>query len=506
MAPRERFAIKLAVLIGGAVLMSLEVAGFRIIGRTFGSALRETTSVIAVFLTAMSLGYFAGGRAGDRWPRSETLAGTLLLAALTLLAVPPLEQVIAASVARSSAPLATHAFILSTILFAVPTFLLAAISPIAVRLFATSTGHSGSVAGSVAALSTIGSVAGSVMTAFFLLDWIPSIDRLVLTLAITTLVLAVVVTLAAPRERVRSRLRLAAVNVLLVLIAATWLISRSVSIGAAVPVADGTKVLYERDTPYHHLLVLEHAGKYRDLWSDRAPQSRYYIGDPHERGMAYKEFSHIAKLIRPGIRRVLLIGLGGGTHAKQFLRYYPEVEVDAVDVDPAVIDIAKQFFDVRPSARLRLHVRDGRMFIKSRPDRYDLVIIDASVRTRYGVTIPPHLVTREFFDEIAAKLNDGGIVHYHLFSGRDSRFSRALYKTLASRFVSVLVFGGTEFVASNAPIHYSARDLIERSSELRKHLPQIDHHIATMGTAPRLDDVPLLTDDYAPVDSLLYGR
>ncbi|HEV3486264.1 MAG TPA: hypothetical protein VG106_12705, partial [Vicinamibacterales bacterium] len=84
----ERSAIYVVVFLSGALLMSLEIAAFRIIGKTFGSALRETTAVIAVFLAAMSVGYWAGGRVGDRWPRAGTLLASLLGAAALLLAVP----------------------------------------------------------------------------------------------------------------------------------------------------------------------------------------------------------------------------------------------------------------------------------------------------------------------------------------------------------------------------------------------------------------------------------
>jgi hypothetical protein len=80
-------------------------------------------------------------------------------------------------------------------------------------------------------------------------------------------------------------------------------------------------------------------------------------------------------------------------------------------------------------------------------------------------------------------------------------------KTLASVYSAVLVFGGSEFVASTAPMHYSAADLKERAAALRAHLPHFDNHIDTMAAArPPLADVPVLTDDYAPVDSLLRGR
>ncbi len=499
MTPFQRSAVRIAVLTGGAILMALEVAGFRIIGRTFGSALRETTTVIAVFLTAMSLGYWAGGRAGDRRPRLSTLVAALVFASVALLCVPAIDRGIADRVASSGAPLAMHAAIVATALFAIPTFLLASISPIAVRLFMKTTGESGSVAGSISALSTVGSVGGSVVTAFFLLDWLGSINRMVMTLAFASVALAAFLAASA-----LPRLRLAAVAAAAVVLGAlTFAFFRAGPVPEIPATAGGTKVLFERDTQYHHILVLDRPGHVRDLLFDRTPQSRYIAGDPHFAGLEYEEFAHIATLIQP-VRRVLLIGLGGGTHARQFRLRYPDITVDAVDVDPEILDVAQRFFGVRPDARLRLHARDGRAFLKSSFEKYDLISIDAYTRTRYGSTIPPHLVTKEFFEEAAAHLTDGGVVHYHLFQDRDAPFSRAMYKTLASVFPAVRVFGATELIARNAPTHWSARDLIERAAPLRRHNPRIDQHIASLGTAlPRLDDVPVMTDDYAPVGTLL---
>jgi hypothetical protein len=126
-----------------------------------------------------------GGRAGNSWPRANTLIAALLSAAATLLGVPWLDALLSPRIATSGLDFATHAFITTSLLFALPTLLFASISPIAVRLFTTTTGHSGSTAGSIAAISTAGSIAGSVITAFVLIDWLASITRTVIFVALS---------------------------------------------------------------------------------------------------------------------------------------------------------------------------------------------------------------------------------------------------------------------------------------------------------------------------------
>src|ERR1041385_8909885 len=135
MTSLERGALRLAVFLSGAMLMGAEIVAFRIVGKTFGTALRETTAVIAVFLAAMSIGYWAGGRIGDRRPRPSTIVAVLMAAAVTLIAVPWFDSLISPRIATSSINLSMHALVATALLFAIPTALFAMISPIAIRLF-----------------------------------------------------------------------------------------------------------------------------------------------------------------------------------------------------------------------------------------------------------------------------------------------------------------------------------------------------------------------------------
>jgi spermidine synthase len=446
----------------------------------------------------MSVGYAAGGRAGDRWPRVETLAATLLLAGTTLMFIPPLDGTLSGRIAATG-NLSLHAFVVSTLLFAVPTMLLAAVSPIAVRLLARSAAESGSVAGGISGLSTIGSVAGSIAAAFFLIDAIGSIDRTVLLLGVCTAALALI--LAVP---VRAR-AIAALSAALLLTGGLAFIRTDRTSEAMT--SEGTRVLFERDSPYHHVRVTQRPGRERDLYLDATLQARLYVGDPNDRGLQYPEYVHITRLIRPSVRRALLIGLGAGTLAKQFTRYYPDTTVDAIEIDPLVVEAAEKFFGVRAGERLRIHVGDGRAFLSRQNERYDLISIDAYTRGRYGSTIPPHLVTREFFLQAREKLTAEGFVHFHSYAPRQNRFTRSIYKTMASVYPSLFVFGHSELIASNVPIQIDAAELTDRADAIRGRLPQIAQMIATVREpVPDSTGVEILTDDHAPVDALLRGH
>lgn len=488
--------------------MALEVAAFRIIGKTFGSALRETTTVISVFLAAMAVGYWAGGRLGDRRPLPTTLVGTLLLAAGSLLLVPWIDASVSPRISSSSLALATHAFVATTVLFALPTVLLAATSPIAIRLFATTTGQSGSTAGSISALSTSGSIAGSVITAFFLIDWLESISRTVLFVALGVAATALVVLAAARSERaaIPRRIRVAvtaAAWLLLAILGTAFVRSTMLDRTLAEPMP-GTRIVYVADSPYHRLTVRDR-GPLRILYFNYAEQTRMIRSQPNGAGAPYADAIHISKLMRPDIRRVLMIGLGGGTVVKQFLTAYPDVTLDVVEVDPLVVKVAQEHFAVQSDPRLRIHVGDGRTFFKRTNETWDLIILDVATTSRYGDTLPPHLVTREFFAELSGRLTERGVLHMHCAFFRTPIFP-AVQKTLLAVFPSLLRTEG-EFLASRLPLVLDREQLAAKAKTSPvAHLPTLQEHIDKL-TSERLPhaNAPLLTDDYAPVDTLIYG-
>ena len=506
MTSLERGALRLAVFLSGAMLMGAEIVAFRIVGKTFGTALRETTAVIAVFLAAMSIGYWAGGRIGDRRPRPSTIVAVLMAAAVTLIAVPWFDALISPRIATSSINLSMHALVATALLFAIPTALFAMISPIAIRLFATSTSHSGTTAGAISALSTAGSIAGSLATAYFLLDWLASINRTVIAISLAAAVTALAILLASAAQASgtalkRYALTAAAALILLVLPAATFVRSTTLEHALATTSRDW-KILYAGDSAYHHVIVRDRIGKFRELTFGLMIQSRMWLHDPFGPGGSYTDAFHMTRLMRPNAHRILLIGLGGGTVPKQMTRYYDDTTIDVVEIDPLIVDLSKQYFQVRESDRLRIHVADGRTFLSRSNETWDSIFIDAYTTTRYGGTIPPNLVTKEFFTEAARHLNPGGVLHFHcVFSS--TPLLPAIQKTMASVFRSCLTSSG-EIIASDVPLLTSTDVMAERARHSSvAQLPNLQRYIAGLHPPAFDAKTPLLTDDYAPVDTLL---
>lgn len=512
LTPATALLVRATTVISGAVLMSLEILGFRIIGRTFGSALRETSVVIGVFLGAMSLGYYFGGRLVDRYPRVRTLVTSLLVAAGFIAIVPWLDALVAQRVFDSSIPLAFHSSVVTIVLFFLPTIALASVSPIAIRLLATGVSESGRTAGTISAISTVGSIVGSIGTAFVLIDLIRSVDRTVWLLAVVMVVLALMVTASQLGEafsttglrRIVIVAVAAGIGAQLLVGATAWLLREP-----QAPAADRNATeVFRRDSSYHQIIVADHP-PYRTLYFDRQKQTRMVLGNPLEGGLDYTDFFHFAPVVRQPIGRMLFIGVGGGTGPTRFAHDLPEVVIDAVEVDPVVIDVATKYFGLAPGPRLRVWADDGRAFLRRSEGGYDVIVVDAYSQNRYGSTIPAHLTTREFFEECRDKLAPGGVVVFNCAWDPSAPVTRAISRTLGEVFPGQLVFArrNTVFVAGPESIEPLRLRLADAVREARERgalkFPLDDDDVASLAPAIQAGDAPLLTDDYAPVDTLI---
>ncbi len=295
-----------------------------------------------------------------------------------------------------------------------------------------------------------------------------------------------------------------------------WLVPL-LALGAAVAsrAAAGTLV-YETTSPYHHIRVVDEDGA-RTLYFDSSPQSRMSLEDPLRGHFEYVDYLHLPWLWKDDIRSVLVIGLGGGSLQRTYQAQHPGVEVETVEIDPAVVESARRFFALRESDRMKVVAADGRLFLRRSTRAYDLIVLDAYTTNRYGSGIPYSLVTREFFQMVREHLADGGILACNVIAtveaGRN-RILAAVYRTVKTSFPSVSLFsaegsGNVVLIASTAAEEVTSAELARRADRLAG---------SKAATAPRYRDliarrlaVPpeggaealVLTDDFAPVDGLL---
>lgn len=285
----------------------------------------------------------------------------------------------------------------------------------------------------------------------------------------------------------------------------------------ACPLARADQI-FEVTSTYHHIRVVDEDGL-RTLYFDDAPESRMFMQDPFRGHFEYTEYFHMAWLWNAQLTNVLMIGLGAGTSQRAFEHYYPGVTVETVEIDPMVVRVARDYFKFTESARQKVHEADGRVFLRRSTARYDSIILDAYVTSRYGSSIPPHLVTKEFFELVRDHVSTNGVVAYNVIgtvNGWHSGLVGAVYRTLKTVFPQVYLFPArtslnTVLVATRSAARSDLFTLRQRASSLiqtrRVTLPAFLERLDSFQARAPLSAArsPVLTDDYAPVEGLAAG-
>jgi spermidine synthase len=177
----------------------------------------------------------------------------------------------------------------------------------------------------------------------------------------------------------------------------------------------GPQIRFDERSEFDRILVVDKGKmrylRFRDV--DGINQSMISLSNPEAVPMEYIHLAMLGMLFTPQRERVLMIGLGGGTFTSLLRRHYPDLWIDAVEIDPVVVEAAKRFFSVQEDSRFRIHVEDGADFIERVSYSYDLIFLDAY--TQDG--LPEHLATVEFFNTVKARLSENGVVVINLYGG-----------------------------------------------------------------------------------------
>jgi spermidine synthase len=482
---KVRLYVYLAVVVGGASVLAMEILGTRIIAPFYGSDLYLWSALISVTLAALSVGYAIGGRWADRGLKLARFCAVIGLAGLWIAAIPWLRPPVLAIATKAG--LRAAVLITATVLFFPPLALLGMISPYAIRLQASSLEVVGRTAGNLYAVSTVASVAAAIATGFFLVPHV-GVYRLVFLIGILLVATSL---LGFAIERRRG----AWLAVLLVFAAGAILALRVADAHSADP-ARG--VLAVEQSAYAEIRVVD--------WEDT--RSLLIDGGTHsivdtltsESLIPYVHVIDIAREFfdRPG--EMLLVGLGGGSVARSFSR--EGWRVDAVEIDPAVTRMARRYFGL-DSSGAEVYEMDARRFLDTHLWTYDLIVLDA-----FGSSsIPFHLVTTEAFGLVRSRLAPGGVLAMNLESvGWHDVIVRSIATTARRHFDHVILLPIAE-----PPDQVGNIVLLASSREINVNLDLPvpgDRFSAVYDRAHAWDnrfEVPVagnqvLTDDLNPVD------
>jgi spermidine synthase len=477
----------LLVFVVGSASLGAEIAAARLMAPFFGASTIVWANVIGIVLVSLSVGYWFGGRFADRHPHKRGLCTLVMVAALAVGLIPfaadPFLDISVDALDQISAGAFVGSLLAVTVLVAPPVMLLAAASPYAIRLAVERVEESGTVAGRMYAISTVGSLVGTWGSALLLIPLIGT-RRTFLAFALAC---AVVALPGVPRRAA-------------IAVPATIIVLLALPVGTIKASGEGT-VLEEVDTEYQYARVLEEPDGRRklELNEGQAVHSLYRPGS-YLTGDIWDEYLVLpfAALGRPP-RNVAILGNAAGTTARALGRYFPRTEVDGVEIDGELTRLGRKWFDMR-NPSLRVFHEDARPYLRRTDQRYDVIMVDA-YRQPY---IPFYLTTREFFELVRDRLRPGGavVVNAGHPEGQDD-LEKVLAATMGEVFPSVLRDPSED---TNTLILGSVAASAER---LRRAVPRLPAELRVLAQAtvarlgPALEGGAVYTDDKAPVEWLI---
>jgi len=275
-------------------------------------------------------------------------------------------------------------------------------------------------------------------------------------------------------------------------------------------------MVFDAFSAYHHVQVVDQAGT-RTLSFNGSMETRMALANPLQGHFEYTEYFHMPWLWNPDLKRVLMIGLGGGSTQRAYQHYYTNAMLETVELDPVVVTVAKRYFGVTETPQHKIHCNDGRVFLRRATNLYDAIIMDAYTTTRYGSSIPPHLTTKEFFAISSERLTTNGVLAYNVIGqvrGWHADFVGALYRTMKEVFPQVYLFPAVEsqnvvVIATKSAEPFNAARLQRTAAALlsagKIRMPSFSARLRSFVNVPpaTAGRSPVLTDDRAAVESLL---
>jgi spermidine synthase len=438
-----------------------------------------------------------GGKLADYYPYKHVLCVVTAAAALSMSIIPFIAQAILSWSMTAAQQFLLAIFMNTILLFAIPVALLGCVSPFAIRLITHNVVKSGQISGSFYAISTVGSIIGVFLPVLWL---IPAYG------VRRTMLIFAVLLFAASLWGLRPRWR---PTFLLSLI--PFIMSLVISLG---PLRAVPHLIYEQESYYSYiqvtqtgdgtrqLLINEDAGIHsvynpktiltNEYWDDFlvAP----YLSQASTSGVLQKS-QHL--------HSVCIIGLAGGTIARQFTNVYNSVPIDGVELDPAVVGIGRKYFDMT-EPNLHVYTEDGRTFLSTTQKQYDVVAVDAYQQ----LYIPFHLATKEFFTLIRSHLSPSGVVAINVIHSRSNfNLVQAFINTMSQVFPAVYQINvsgtfNTVLMATLAPTSTSAFRANLAHVKPTTTLGQVAYKVIPAVNQGHPHGSVVFTDDRAPVEQM----
>jgi spermidine synthase len=413
----KRYRFEIVAFLAGMSVMILEIVGARLVAPYFGSSIYVWTAMIGVILGALAVGYWYGGRLADTYNHATNMVVIFCGAAVLVLLTAFVERDVLTLIASAQLDLRLSSLLAALFLFGPPSLLIGMISPHLAKVRLHSLDKTGRTIGRLEAAGTTGSIIGTFLCGYFLLAYVGS----------RNITLSLVIVLVGASFLIDVRLFRAA-RILIALIALFAILTPQ-SVSAAI--------LKDIDSSYSRYQVVRGYSDGRAvnylITDSYSVQSASFVDDPHEPVLAYaKDFLRVGSAL-PGPQEVLVIGGGTHTFPTVLAASRTDVSIMVAEIDPALDQVARDYFGFKPNERLAVRYQDGRQYLRSTDKSFSVIFVDA-----YSSLTPPfHLATVEAVGLMAKRLETGGVVVANLIGsteGKGYRMLQAMYDTYGSVF------------------------------------------------------------------------
>ena len=490
----KKWIYYITAFFSGTSVMAIELGASRLLAPYFSSSQIVWTIIIGTIMIAMAIGNVVGGKMADKYQSPTRLFVWLFIAATFTMLIPLFGKFVIAGVALILATFITtnyliwSALVSCLLVFVFPLLVLGMVTPHLVKFAVKDISENGKTTGIIEACNTIGSIIGTFLPTFVT---IPTVGTSLTFVIFASVLYAVCLIYFIFRKKhvVKSTI----ITVIALLIGAL-----SSNIGVAFWQSN---ILYEGESVYNYLRVEETDKSIILSTNVLFGVQSIKRKDDSLTGMYY-DYALAAPIMAGGLDKdlsICILGLGTGTYGEQCLKYYNVSDIDGVEIDGKIIELANKYFEL-PN-KITTYEADGRAYIDACEKKYDVIMVDAY----RDITIPFQMSSIEFFNSVKSKLNDNGVmvVNLNMQSDKEGNINDYLIGTICNCFSSVYTTEAGEnlvLFASNGVDVYS-----ELSNNI-KRVPnyKLKNMMATVKN--RLKEQQgnsyLLTDDKAPVEVL----
>ena len=426
---KNKYYLYLTEFFSGMAVMAVELGASRLLAPYFSSSQIVWTIIIGTIMIAMALGNIYGGRSADKNPNPDRLYFRIVIAAVWIAAIPVVGKYIILGISGvliltvNQNFLIIAAFLACMVIFVYPLFLLGTVTPSLARYTVDSIDDSGKTVGTLGAFNTVGSIIGTFLPTFVT---IPAVGT-----AVTFLIFSGILLLLGIVYFISRGTRRAACTVAAVVFVLCGVFGNNDSF-----VFWETDLTYEGESIYNYLQVREDEnsvilstnvlfGVQSVTMKDDSLTGMYYdyaMAAPFMAGTEEKESAD-----------VLILGMGTGTYARQCLRYFDNLNIEGVEIDEKITELAGEYFDLPGETEVTTY--DGRAYLQAVDRKYDVIMVDAY----QDITIPFQMSSVEFFTMVKEHLTDSGVmvVNMNMHSEKGGNINEYLADTIASIFPNV---------------------------------------------------------------------